>query len=358
MPASTDRIGVAIVGYGLAGSVFHAPLIAASRDLELVSVVTANPERTAQAKTAHPGVRIHPSVEELWSDAEAHDLVVVAAPNRAHAPVALGALDAGLHVVVDKPFAPNSAEGRRIASAAADRGLILTVFQNRRLDGDFLTLRRLIGEGALGQPFRFESRYERWRPELRGDVWRERADPEEAGGVLFDLGSHLVDQANLLFGPPTHVYAEVGRRRPGAEVDDDVFLALTHPADVRSHLWASLVSGSLGPRFRVLGTAGAFEKHGIDGQEDQLAVGIGPGHPEYGREPKERWGLLVAGEEATPVETERGAYPRFYEGVVDAIRKGAPPPVDPADAVLTIEVLEAARESGRSGKVVKLPAAS
>jgi len=357
MPASTDRIGVAIVGYGLAGSVFHAPLIAANPDLELVSVVTANSERTAQAKAAHPGVRIHPSVEELWSDAEAHDLVVVAAPNRAHVPVALAALDAGLHVVVDKPFAPTSAEGRRIASAAADRGLMLTVFQNRRLDDDFLTLRRLIGEGALGQLFRFESRYERWRPELRGDAWRERGDPQEAGGVLFDLGSHLVDQANLLFGAPTHVYAEVGRRRPGAEVDDDVFLALTHPGDVRSHLWASLVSGSLGPRFRVLGLAGAFEKHGIDGQEDQLVAGIGPGHPDYGREPKERWGLLVAGEEVTPIETERGAYPRFYEGVVDAIRAGAPPPVDPADAVLTIEVLEAARESGRSGKVVKLAAA-
>jgi len=176
--------------------------------------------------------------------------------------------------------------------------------------------------------------------------------------VLFDLGSHLVDQANHLFGTPTLVYAEVERRRPGAEVDDDVFIALTHPGNVRSHLWASLVSGSLGPRFRLLGLAGAFEKHGIDGQEDQLVAGIGPEHPEYGREPKERWGLLVAGEEATPVETERGAYPRFYEGVVDAIRTGAPPPVTPAEAVLTIEVLEAARESARTGKVVKVPAAS
>lgn len=358
MPASTDRIGVAIVGYGLAGSVFHAPLISANRDLELVSVVTANPRRTAQAKAEHPGVRIHRSVEELWGDTEAHDLVVVAAPNRAHVSVALAALEAGLHVVVDKPFSPTSADARRIASAAADRGLVLTVFQNRRFDGDFLTLKRLIAEGALGQPFRFESRYERWRPELRGDAWRERADPEEAGGVLFDLGSHLADQAIQLFGAPTHVYAEVERRRPGAEVDDDVFIALTHPGDVRSHLWASLVSGSLGPRFRVLGPAGAFEKYGIDGQEDQLVAGIGPGHPDYGRENKDRWGHLVAGEEATPVETERGAYPRFYEGVVDAIREGAPPPVDPADAVLTIGVLEAARESARTGEVVKLPAAS
>jgi len=358
MPASTDRIGVAIVGYGLAGSVFHAPLIAVNPDLELVSVVTANPERTALAKAEHPRVRVHRSVEELWSDAGGHDLVVVATPNRAHVPVALAALDAGVHVVVDKPFAPTSADARRIVSAAADRDLVLTVFQNRRLDGDFLTLQRLIAEGALGQPFRFESRYERWRPELRGDAWRERGDPEEAGGVLFDLGSHLVDQANHLFGAPTHVYAEVERRRPGAEVDDDAFIALTHPGDVRSHLWASLVSGSLGPRFRVLGQAGAFEKHGIDGQEDQLVAGIGPGHPDYGREPKDRWGVLVAGEEVTPVETERGAYPRFYEGVVDAIRTGAPPPVDPADAVLTIEVLEAARESAHSGKVVKLPAAS
>ena len=349
-----DTIGVAIVGYGLAGSVFHAPLIAANPDLELVSVVTANPERTAQAKARYPGVRIHRTVEELWSDAGAHDLVVVATPNRAHVPVALAALQAGMHVVVDKPFAPSSADGRRIASAAAERNLVLTVFQNRRLDGDFLTLRRLIAEGALGQPFRFESRYERWRPELGKDAWRERGNPEEAGGVLFDLGSHLADQAIQLFGPPSHVYAEVERRRPGAQVDDDVFIALTHPGDVRSHLWASLVSGSLGPRFRTLGTAGAFEKHGTDGQEDQLGAGIGPGHPDYGREPKERWGFLVAGDEVTPIETERGAYPRFYEKVVDAIRTGTPPPVAPNEAVLTIEVLEAARASARSGEIVRL----
>lgn len=358
MPRTSDKIEVAVVGYGLAGSVFHAPLIAANPDLELVSVVTSNPERTAQAKAQHPGVRVHRNVEELWSDAAAHDLVVVATPNRAHVPVALGALDAGLHVVVDKPFAPTSADGRRLASAAVDRGLMLTVFQNRRLDGDFLTIRRLIAEGALGQPFRFESRYERWRLELGADAWRERADPEEAGGVLFDLGSHLVDQANQLFGTPTHVYAEVERRRPGAQVDDDVFVALTYPGNVRSHLWASLVSGSVGPRFRVLGLAGAFEKHGIDGQEDQLGAGIGPGHPDYGREPKERWGVLVAGEQVTPVETERGEYPRFYEQVVDAIRTGAPPPVAPAEALLTIEVLEEARESARTGEVVKLPTAS
>jgi predicted dehydrogenase len=351
---SSDTIGVAIVGYGLAGSVFHGPLIAANPDLELVSVVTANPERAAQAKAQHPGVRIHRTIEELWRDAEAHDLVVVATPNRAHVTVALAALDAGLHVVVDKPFAPSSTGGRRIASAAAERNLVLTVFQNRRLDGDFLTLRRLIAEGALGHPFRFESRYERWRPELRGDAWRERGDPQEAGGVLFDLGSHLADQAIHLFGPPSQVYAEVGRRRPGAEVDDDVFVALTHPGDIRSHLWASLVSGSLGPRFRVLGLAGAFEKHGIDGQEDQLVAGIGPGHPDYGREPKERWGVLVAGDEVTPIETERGAYPRFYEGVVEAIRVGAPPPVTPAEAITTIEALEAARASARSGEIVKL----
>lgn len=358
MRRSSDTIGVAIVGYGLAGSVFHAPLIASNPDLELVSVVTANPERTAQAKAQHTGVRIHRTVEELWSDAEAHDLVVVATPNRWHVTVALAALDAGLHVVVDKPFAPSSADGRRIASAAAERNLVLTVFQNRRLDGDFLTLRRLIAEGALGQPFRFESRYERWRPELPGRAWRERGDPQEAGGVLFDLGSHLADQAIQLFGPPSHVYAEVERRRPGAQVDDDAFIALTHRGDVRSHLWASLVSGSLGPRFRALGPAGTFEKHGIDGQEDQLSAGVGPGHPDYGREPKERWGVLAAGDEVTPIETERGAYPRFYEGVVDAIRTGAPPPVAPMEAVLTIEVLEAARASARSGEVVKLPEAS
>ena len=342
---------MAVVGYGLAGEVFHAPLIDAVPDLSLVSIVTANPERAARARERYPGANVLADVEAVWNAAGAHDLVVVATPNRSHVPVALGAIEAGRHVVVDKPFTPTSAEGHRVAAAAKERGVLLSVFQNRRLDGDFLTLRGLVARGELGRVLRFESRFERWRPALRPGAWRERGAPQEAGGVLFDLGSHLVDQAIQLFGRPTRVYAEVERRREGAEVDDDVFIALVHSGGVVSHLWASLVAPSSGPRFRVLGMGGAFEKHGLDVQEDQLKGGRRPEDPGYGEEPAEAWGVLTEPDgERRRIPTERGAYNRFYEGVAEAVRGVGDPPVSPEDAVTTIEVLEAAREAGRTGR--------
>lgn len=352
-------VRVGLVGFGLAGEVFHAPLIAAIPDLSLVSIVTTHPERVARARAGYPGARILPEVASLWGSAADHDLVVVATPNRVHVPIALAAMEAGLHVVVDKPVAPSAAEGHRIATAAADRGLVLTVFQNRRLDGDFLTLKRLIAEGALGRVTRFESRFERWRPQVRAGAWRELGAPEEAGGLLFDLGSHLVDQAIQLFGSPTHVYAEVERRREGAQADDDAFVALRHGNGTVSHLWMSHVAGSLGPRYRVLGLAGAFEKLALDPQEQQLVDGIRPGDPRYGLEPEELWGELARGEEERRrVATERGAYQRFYEGVAKAIRDGAAPPVPPEEAILTIQVLESARDSSASRRVVEFPGAA
>src|SRR5205823_13238590 len=189
--------------------------------------------------------------DDLWARTAEHDLVVVATPNRAHVPIATASIRAGLPVVVDKPLAPTSDDGRRLISEAAERGILLTVFHNRRWDGDFLTVRRLLSDGALGPVLRFESRFERWRPSPPGPgAWRDRGGPEEAGGLLFDLGSHLVDQAMVLFGRPVKVYAEIDRRRAGAEVDDDSFVALEHPQGVRSHLWMSSVAAIRGPRLR------------------------------------------------------------------------------------------------------------
>lgn len=336
---------MALAGYGLAGAAFHAPLIAATPGLRLATVVTANPQRAERARREHPGVRVLDRPEPIFERPEEHDLLVVASPNRTHVPLATAALEAGLHVVVDKPLAPSAEEGRRLAALARERGLMLTVFHNRRWDGDLLTLRRLIGEGALGEVHRFESRFERWRPEVATDDWRERAGAEEAGGVLFDLGSHLIDQAIVLFGEVTDVYAEVDRRRAGAAVDDDVFVALAHASGVRSHLWMSLAAPRLGPRLRVLGSKAAYEKWGLDVQEAALRAGERPDTtPDWGREPPERWGVLGAGERCAPVETEPGDYRRFYEGVVVALRDGAPPPVTAEDAVAVLEVIERARE--------------
>ena len=348
-------IRVAVVGFGLGGAVFHAPLVALAPEMTLASIVTANPERVALARRRYPGARVLPDVDALSDAAADHDLVVVTTPNRSHVPIALAAFDAGLHVVMDKPLAPTAADARPVVAAAKERGLVFTVFQNRRLDGDFLTVRRLLDDGSLGRVTRFESRFERWEPRVPAGAWRERGAPEEGGGLLLDLGSHLIDQAIVLFGRPTHVYAETERRRPGAEIDDDAFVALRHPDGVIGHLWMSAVAGARGPRFRVLGLGGAFEKHGLDLQEAQLSAGVLPSDEGYGVEPPERWGVLERGElDARPVSTERGAYPAFYAQVAAAVRSGTPPPVSAAEAIELLEVLDAARSSAERGDVVAL----
>jgi predicted dehydrogenase len=338
----------------MAGSVFHAPLIAATPGLRLTSIVTGNPQRQRQARRDHPGARILVSPDEVWAAAAEHDLVVIAAPNRAHVALGLKALAADLPLVVDKPLAPSAREGRRLVSAARRRGLMLTVFHNRRWDGDLRTLQALLGSSALGPVHRYESRYERWRPLPRAGAWRESDDPAEAGGLLFDLGSHLIDQALLLFGRPTTVYAELDRRRPGSRVDDDAFVALSHPDGVRSHLWTSAVAAQLGPRLRVLGLKAAYVKYGMDVQEAALRAGARPVGPGWGLEPPEAWGQLGAGDRLRRVRTKPGDYRLFYRGVVDALTKSAPPPVDPLDAVAVLEVIEAAQRSARTGATVRL----
>jgi predicted dehydrogenase len=340
-----SALRVALLGYGLAGRFFHAPFIATTPELGLAAVVTANEERRAQALDDYPGVALFDTAEEVWTRADELDLVVVATPNRTHVPLALRAVESGLAVVVDKPLAPSSEEGRSVLAAARERGVMLTVFQNRRWDGDFLTVRRLVAEEALGDVHRFESGIDRWRPELAG-TWREHAD--EGGGLLLDLGTHLVDQALQLFGPAETVYAELDRRRPGAEVEDDVFVALEHSSGTRSHLWMSAVAAQPGPRLRVLGDQAAFAKEGEDVQEAALRAGRRPDEPGWGEEPEERWGLLGTEGETRRVPTERGNYGAFYEGVAACLRERQPPPVDPADAIRTLELLEAARKTSRS----------
>jgi scyllo-inositol 2-dehydrogenase (NADP+) len=345
-------IRVGLIGYGLGGAAFHAPLIAVTPGMRLAAIVTANPERVRQARSDHPHAAILDTAERLWERADGLDLVIVTTPNRTHVPLARAALAAGLPVVVDKPLAATADDARSLIDEARRLGLLLTVFQNRRWDGDFLTVRRLLAEGALGDVHRFESRFERWRPQPKPG-WREEADPAQAGGLLYDLGSHLIDQALVLFGPATHVYAELDRRRPGVRVDDDAFVAITHASGVRSHLWMSAVDGDDGLRMRVLGSRGAYVKHGLDVQEAALRAGVRPG-PDFGAEPAEAWGRLVAGGASAPVETARGAYPEFYARVAAALRDGGPLPVDPMDAVAGLEIIRAAQRSAAEGTVVRM----
>ncbi len=334
----------ALIGYGLGGAAFHAPFLSTTPGLALAAVVTGNPDRQAEVASRYPGVELIASAEEVWRRADEFDLAVVTTPNRFHAAHARAALEHGLGVVVDKPFAPSAAEARELADLAAARGLLLAPFHNRRWDGDFRTVARLVGEGALGRVHRFESRFERWRPEVK-EGWKESGDPADLGSIVFDLGTHLVDQAVALFGRPTGVYAEVRTLRPGARAHDDAFLALTHPCGAVSHLWASALVASLGPRFRVLGDRSAFVKYGMDPQEEALKAGAVPGGEGWGEDPVERWGLL--GDE--PVRTSPGSYQDFYAAVAAG---RAPVPV--ADAVAGLEVVEAAFTSARTGDVVSL----
>jgi scyllo-inositol 2-dehydrogenase (NADP+) len=342
---------VAIIGYGLAGRVFHAPLIAATRGLQVTSVVTSSPERQALVARDHPDARTLSSADGVWERGD-HDLVVIASPNDTHVPLATAAIDHGLPTVVDKPLAVTAARAEQLLARAQRAGVLLTVFQNRRWDSDHLTLVRLLEGGHLGDVIRYESRFERWRPAPKPGSWRESLAPDRGGGLLLDLGSHLVDQALSLFGPAIGIYAEVDARR-GLPADDDVFIALRHAAGTISHLRASAVAGAPGPRLRVLGSEAAFVVTRLDSQEDRLRAGARPDTvPDWGVEPEAHRGRLVTGDASAPVPGERGDWARFYALLETALRDGGPPPVDPADAVAALRVLEQARRSAATRATV------
>lgn len=343
-------IRVAIVGYGLAGSVFHAPLVQAQEGMRVTSVVTGNRERQRQARVSCPGVMVLDKADELWRRASDVDLVVVATPTESHVPLALEAVRRDVPVVVDKPFATDPSAAEELLSAAADRGVAVTVFHNRRWDSDHLTLRRLLDAGSLGDVVRYESRFERWQPAVRTDRWRDTVPPERGGGSLLDLGSHVVDQACQLFGAAEVVHADVRAVRGGVS-DDTVFLVLRHENGVHAHLSVGAVFGAPGPRLRVLGTDAAFVADRIDRQEDQLRAGVRPVHAAYGAEIEERWGWLESGDRWEWVTPERGAWPEFYAGVARALRDREPMPVDPHDALETQRLLADARALARQETV-------
>ena len=349
-PQAPLRVG--LIGFGLAGGIFHAPLIGATAQLTLAAIVTNDTERRRRAQAEHPTARIVPTVDAMLSSGDL-DLVVVASPNGRHFEHAMTALSAGVSVVVDKPFAATAAEGRALEREGRERRLSIIPFHNRRWDGDFLTVRGLVADGALGEITRFESRFERWRivPKPR---WMEANARAAAEGMLYDLHTHLIDQALVLFGPVTHVYAETDRRRAGVQVDDESFVALTHASGVRSHLGATIVAAQIGPRYRVYGDRGAYVKFGVDPQEEMLKIGRRPGDAGWGQDAPERWGTVGDGDRVKSVPTERGAYEQFYEGVVRTLRDGAEPPVAAADAIAGLEIVEAAYQSADDRRVISL----
>ena len=320
--------------------------------MRLAAIVTGDHDRMQLARRTYPTANIHATPEELW-DGGGVDCVVIATPNTSHAPLALAAISHGVAVVIDKPLAISSEQAHQVIDAAERQGTLLTVFQNRRWDGDFLTVKSLIESGALGKVARFESRFERWRPQIK-DGWRENVSPLDGGGLLFDLGSHVIDQALNLWGPASTVYAEVDTTRVNAKVDDDVFLAITHHSGVRSHLFASATAADLGPKFRVLGTRGGYSCYGLDVQEAALRAGEVPGE-NWGAVAEENWGEYTNVDGVTsPFPTTPGDYPAFYRGLERAIRGTGPVPVEPRDAAATLQIIEAARYSSTMHRVVSL----
>ena len=340
------RIGLA--GYGLGGRYFHAPLIASAADCEFLGVVTTSPERRRQVAEDF-GRPAFASLEDLArAGAEA---VAISTPAATHVTLTQQALRLGLAVVCDKPFAPDANEARQTVQLAEQLSIPLSVYQNRRWDSDFLTLRKLLDDGSLGTLTVFESRFERFRPQ---------SGPAAAGGgTLLDFGSHLADQALVLAGPVTGVYAEMRYQADPPGLDDDVFVALTHESGVRSHLWGSYRQGAPGPRFRAAGTTGAYVIQDVDGQEAALRSGASPASTsQWGAEPPERWGHLHRGDTQEPVPSQPGAWNRFYPAFAAAVRGTQPVPVDPRDAVATAAVLDAARASAGTGQVVTPAAAT
>lgn len=342
---TTAPIRTGVIGFGLSGRVFHGPFLSADPRFDVTLIATADPERAAQAASLHPGAQIVATPAELLARAQGLDLVVLASPAHAHLEQGLAALEAGAHLVIDKPFAPTLADAKQLISAAEQAGRMLTVFQNRRWDGDFLTVKSLLAQGLLGDIHRFESSFERWGGPLK-NRWQDSLPPASGTGITWDIGSHLVDQALQLFGPAELEQVELTRVRKGSQSEDDAFLSLVHENGVRSHLAMSRAAAQPAARFRVLGSAAAYSVDGLDGQEAQLRAGVLPSDVGYGETPSEEWGTVGVPGDYAPVPTERGAYADFYSGVAAAILDGAPAPVDPKDSLDVVRIIERAHLLG------------
>ena len=343
-----ETLNVGLIGYGLAGEVFHAPLIDANPHLRLTHIVQRTGDR---AKQKYPGIEILRSVDELLTEPSV-DLIVIATPNTSHFPIAQSALEAGKHVVVDKPFTITTEEADHLITLAQRSKRVLSVFQNRRWDGDFLTVREILDRGILGRLVEFESRFDRFRPRIKG-AWREQAIP--GAGLLYDLGPHLIDQAFLLFGYPTGVYADLRLQRDGAAAADSVEVHLRYPS-VKVVLKAGSLVCEPSPRFTLRGTEGSFTKYGLDPQEEALKTGMLPTQPGWGGEPEELWGVhsRCDGELVRKkYPTLPGRYQDYYENVFRSILGEQDLAVKPEQARDAIRAIELAEQSAVKKKVAR-----
>jgi predicted dehydrogenase len=344
-------VRVGLIGFGLAGQAFHAPVIEGVQGMELACILE---RRDALAQQKYPDVRVARTLEEFLAD-KTIQLCVVATPNDSHYEYSKACLLADRHVVVDKPFAPTLKESEELVRLAAERGRQITVYQDRRWDGDFATVKTLVQSGRLGTVVEYEARFYRFRLEQKENAWRERAN-QAGAGVLFDLGPHVIDQALVLFGEPSAITASAFCQRETSQVDDAFDVCLEYPR-LRAMARARIIAYAPGPHFLVHGTKGSFVKYGMDPQEERLRSGDFPQGKDWGAdwgvENEKWWGTFnPVGEPSLKVKTERGDYRGFYANVRDAIEKKAPLEVTPEQALRTMRAVMLAHKSGKERRTV------
>jgi len=346
-------INVGLIGFGLAGRSFHAPVISAVPGMRLAAILQRQGD---EAAIAYPQAKIVRSLDELLAIPDLQ-LIVIATPNDTHAPFARAALAAGRNVVVDKPFTTSYQESVDLVKFAEKFGKLLTVYQNRRYDGDFQAIRQLVAEGALGRIVRFETNYDRFRPNLKPNAWREK--PEPGAGILFDIGPHLIDQAMILFGKPEAITADVRIEREGGLADDGFDIMFHYPKCMRAVLSSNILAAVSRPRFLLFGTKGAFLKQTVDPQENNLRFGKIPKEGPWGAEPEENWGLLTLSDGTNTTQRRipsgTGDYRDYYANVRDVIEGKALPFVPLPYALNVMNALELCRESSDARRTVPWP---
>ena len=343
------NIGVGLASFGLSGRVFHAPLLRYNRRFAIKRIVERSKN---EAQALYPDTVVSKSFDDLLHD-DSIDLIVVNTPDQTHFEYAKKSLEAGKHVIVEKPFTQTVAQAEALIALAQKQRRVLSVFQNRRWDGDFLTVRQILERKLLGRLVDYESHYDRYRNSIQAETWKEKRS--EGTGLLYNLGSHLIDQAFVLFGIPEAVTAHIKIVRTGGEVDDWFDVRL-HYADVNVVLRSSYLVRETGPRFILHGTKGSFIKSGLDPQEEALKQGLLPGGTDWGKEAHEWWGLLNSDIDGVHkkviIETQPGRYDAFYDDIYECITRGKEPAVKPDEALNVIRIIEAAQQSNAERRTV------
>ncbi|HYI76708.1 MAG TPA: oxidoreductase [Chryseolinea sp.] len=346
-----NPIKTALLSYGMSGEIFHAPLLAVNPGFELSMVLQRNSDK---AKQRYPHTKIARTVDEVISDSDI-ELVVINTPNDSHYQFATKALESGKHVIVEKPFTVTTKEADTLIALAKKTNRQLTVFQNRRWDGDFMTVKKVVDNKWVGKIAEFELHYDRYRNYIEANTWKEEQGP--GSGILYNLGSHMLDQVLVLFGMPLDVDARVGTQRPNGKVEDYYDIRLSYE-DFHAIVKSSYLVREATPRYILHGTEGSFIKYGIDPQEQALKEGKIPGSAGWGTEGKELWGKLntnVGGLHFEgSIETIAGDYTQFYKNVYEAIRESKPLAVRPEESKNVIQLIEACYESSMSRKAIKI----